>query len=156
MGVFLLVKMVHVLSAAVLFGTGLGIANFLFRGQGAQDFAARHFAARMTVEADLWFTLPAVIVQPLTGAWMVWRMGYDWTDYWLVVTYGLYALCGLCWVPVVFLQIRMKQLLDVQAAGGAFDGIAYARAYRLWFLLGWPAFGAVIGIFWLMLTKPSW
>lgn len=156
MDLYFLVKTVHIISATIVFGTGIGIANFMFFGSRSRAPAERAFAARMTVKADFLFTLPSVIVQPLSGAWLVWQGGFLWDDYWLVVTYGLYLLAAVCWVPVVFIQIRMKAMLEAQALGEAFDEAAYDRLFRTWFALGWPAFGGLVFIFWLMVTKPTW
>jgi uncharacterized membrane protein len=116
----------------------------------------RAFAARMTVKADFLFTLPSVIVQPMSGAWLVWHAGFLWNDYWLVLTYGLYLLAGACWVPVVIIQIRMKAMLEAQLRGKTFDKATYDRLFRVWLVLGWPAFGGLLVIFWLMVTKPTW
>ena len=156
MDIYSIIKTIHILSATVLFGTGLGIAHFFFFSRLSDDLAGRRFAAVMTVRADFMFTLPAVILQPLSGAWLIWQGGFDWTDYWLACTYMLYALAGICWIPVVFLQIRMKQMLEHQAAGQLFDQMTYDRLFRWWFALGWPAFGGLIITFFLMVTKPSW
>lgn len=153
---YLVIKTVHIVSATVLFGTGLGIAALFFSSNLSSDTAARRFAAAMTVRADFIFTLPAVILQPLSGLWLVSRAGFSWTDYWLVWTYALYALAGICWIPVVLIQIRMKQMLDRQAGGEAIDQAAYNRLFRWWFALGWPAFGGLIAVFFLMVAKPSW
>jgi hypothetical protein len=71
-------------------------------------------------------------------------------------TYGLYLLAAICWIPVVLIQIRMKGLLERQSRGETFDAVAYAKLFRLWFALGWPAFGGLVIIFWLMVTKPTW
>jgi uncharacterized membrane protein len=145
----------HILSAAVLFGTGLGIAFFFWAARRGDD-RARLFAARTTVLADFVFTLPAVIVQPVTGALLVAKGGFDPDAPWLLATYALYVLAGLCWIPVVGLQLRMKRMLEAKVAGAAFDGAAYERLSRIWFLLGWPAFLGLIAVFWLMVAKPSW
>lgn len=156
MELYFIVKTLHVLSATVLFGTGAGIAFFMLKGQLSGIPAARRFAASTTVTADFLFTLPAVIVQPLSGGWLVWRGGFDPTDYWLAVTYGLYLLAGLCWLPVVAIQIRIKRLLDAEAAGEHVDRAALSRLVRWWFALGWPAFGGLVVVFYLMVAKPSW
>lgn len=156
MDLYSLIKTLHIISATIVFGTGIGIANFMFFGSRSRVPVERAFAARMTVKADFLFTLPAVIVQPLTGAWLVWQGGFLWDDYWLVVTYGLYFLAALCWVPVVFIQIRMKVMLEAQARGETLDEAAYDRLFRKWFVLGCPAFGGLVIIFWLMVTKPTW
>lgn len=156
MELYFIVKTLHVLSATVLFGTGAGVALFMLRGQLSGVPAARQFTASTTVQADLLFTLPAVIVQPLSGAWLVWHGGFDWTDRWLVMTYALYLLAGACWLPVVAIQIRIKRMLDAEAAGERLDAAAYSRLLRWWFALGWPAFGGLIMVFYLMVAKPSW
>jgi uncharacterized membrane protein len=138
-----------------LFGTGLGIAFFFWSARRADD-AARLFAARATVRADFIFTLPAVILQPFTGAWLIAKAGFDPDASWLVASYALYVVAGLCWLPVVWLQIRMKRMLETKAAGGHFDSASFERLRRTWFLLGWPAFVGLIIVFWLMVAKPAW
>ena len=156
MDLYFFVKTLHDLCATVLFGTGAGIAFFMLRGHLTGIPAARRFAAAATVQADFLFTLPAVIVQPLSGAWLVWRGSFDWSDRWLATTYALYLLAGVCWVPVVVIQMRMKALLDAEAASGHLDEAKLSRLFRWWFALGWPAFGGLIVVFYLMVAKPSW
>jgi uncharacterized membrane protein len=150
-----LVKTIHILSAVILFGTGLGTAFFFWSARHAED-AARLQVARTTVRADFLFTLPAAIVQPLSGAWLAWRGGFDWADLWLVGGYALYLLAGLCWLPVVWIQLRMATMLAEKVAGGAFDAARFERLWRTWFALGWPAFVGLILVFFLMVAKPSW
>ena len=152
---YLTVKTVHVLSSTVLFGTGLGIAFFMLRSRHAEHPRERSYAARNTVLADYLFTLPAVIVQPLSGAWLVWKSGYQWTDTWLLWTYALYILAGLCWLPVVWIQHRLKRIAaDSMHNRTALFG-TYHRLFRYWMLLGWPAFVSLILIFFLMVFKPA-
>jgi uncharacterized membrane protein len=153
---YFFVKTLHVLSATVLFGTGAGIAFFMLKGHQSNVPAARRFAAAATVRADFLFTLPAVIVQPLSGAPLVWKGGFDWRDRWLVVTYALYLVAGACWLPVVAIQMRMKAMLDAAAVTGNLDDAMLARLFVWWFALGWPAFGGLIVVFYLMVAKPSW
>jgi uncharacterized membrane protein len=152
---YLLIKTLHILSATVLFGTGLGIAFFSWSARQSNDHA-RLFAARTTVRADFLFTLPAVILQPLTGAWLIANGGIDPQASWIVISLGLYVLAGLCWVPVVWLQIKMKGMLESKIAGAGFDRTEYERLRRMWFLLGWPAFLGLVAVFWLMVVKPDW
>jgi uncharacterized membrane protein len=156
MDAYLVIKTLHIVSAAVLFGTGIGIAVFMLFGHFSPDTAGRLFAARVVVRMDFMFTLPAGIVQPLSGAWMIFNGGFSWNDRWLMLTYGLYLLAGLCWLPVVAIQFSMKQMLEVQALGDMFDDAAYLRLFRWWVALGWPAFGGLLFVFWLMVAKPSW
>jgi uncharacterized membrane protein len=153
---YFFVKTLHVLSATVLFGTGAGIAFFMLNGYLSGVPAARRFAAAATVRADFLFTLPAVVIQPLSGAWLVWRGGFDWSDRWLVSTYALYLIAGACWLPVVAIQMRMKAMLEAEAVTGSLDEAMLARLFRWWFALGWPAFGGLMIVFYLMVAKPSW
>jgi uncharacterized membrane protein len=154
--VYAIVKTVHIISATVLFGTGLGTAFFFWRAHAARNEGGRLAIARTTVLADWLFTTPAVVLQPVTGAWLIARAGFQWNDLWLVAAYGLYALAGLCWVPVVAIQLRMKRMLEAGTSGESIDRIAYDRLFRTWFLLGWPAFGSLIAVFFLMVLKPGW
>lgn len=155
MDVYALVKTVHILSAMVLFGTGLGIAFFFWMGSRSGDDRAALFAAKATVIADYLFTMTAVVAQPITGAWLVWHGGLDPFDYWLVATYTLYLIAGACWVPVVFIQRRIRDQLATKVAGGPFDARSCARLRAWWFALGWPAFIALLIVVHLMVTKPS-
>lgn len=156
MDLYLLLRTLHIISATILFGTGLGIAWFFFSAHRTPDAAARLFAARATVRADFLFTLPAVILQPLTGVALIFVAGHDWTSFWLVASYALYLVAGLCWVPVVFIQIALGRLAARKAAGEAIDEARYARLYRRWFALGWPAFIGLVAVFFLMVFKPGW
>ena len=154
--IYAVVKTIHILSATVLFGTGVGTAFFFWRAHAPGQEPGRLAVARTTVLADWLFTTPAVILQPATGAWLVWQSGLDWAEPWLVITYALYLVAGLCWVPVVGIQLRLKAMLETQALGARIDADRYRRLYRTWLMLGWPAFGALIAIFFLMVLKPAW
>lgn len=156
MDLYFFVKTLHILSATVLFGTGAGIAFFMLKGYLNGVPAARRFAAATTVRADFLFTLPAVVIQPLSGAWLVWHGGFDWFDRWLVFTYALYLLAGACRLPVVAIQMRMKAILEAEAVSGSRDEAMLKRLFHWWFALGWPAFGGLIVVFYLMVAKPSW
>jgi uncharacterized membrane protein len=147
-----MVKALHILSAAVLFGTGLGTAWFFWQAHCTGDAATIAATARAVVRADWLFTTPAVILQPLTGAWLVQLGGYSPTEPWLLWTYVLYVLTGACWLPVVWLQIRMRDLAAA-ASNGRLPPL-YHNYARIWFALGWPAFIAVIAIVGLMVAKP--
>lgn len=149
-----ILKTVHLLSAAVLFGTGLGTAWFMWRADLTGEPATIAATARNVVLADWLFTLPAIIVQPLSGLWLVQLIGYSLTDPWLVWSYGLYLLAGVCWLPVVWLQIRMRDLAAEAAANHTPLSARYRRYASLWFVLGWPAFIAVMLIVYLMVAKP--
>ena len=155
MNTYVAIKFVHVLSSTILFGTGLGTAFHLWMTHRTGDVRAIASAARLAVLADAWLTTPAVIVQPLSGVALIHLAGFAWTQSWLVVAMLLYLVAGACWLPVVWLQLRARDLANAAAATAAPLPPAYFRVMRMWFLLGWPAFLAVIAVFWLMVAKPA-
>ena len=109
---YLALLWVHILSSTLLFGTGLGTAFHGWMAQRSGDLRAIVVASRSVVLADWLFTAPAVVVQPVTGAWMAWLAGIPLATGWLALALGLYVLVGACWLPVVWLQIRMKQMAE--------------------------------------------
>lgn len=155
MDVYFVIKTLHIISSAILFGTGIGIAFFMLRSCFTDNLNEKLYATRNTVLADCLFTLPAVILQPLTGFWLVWQGGYDWMDFWLAATYVLYIIAGMCWLPVVWIQIQLKNMLVKSVANGTELPPRYHRLFKLWFLLGWPAFIGLIIVFFLMVMKPA-
>jgi uncharacterized membrane protein len=154
MSAYALVKTLHIVSATLLFGTGLGSAFYLWRADRSRDLAAIAFAARNVVIADWLFTLPVVVLQPLSGLWLAWYLDISLAQSWLLWSLSLYVLAGVCWLPVVWLQIRLRDM----AAAALAQGEGLPRRYRVymsvWFALGWPAFVAVLVIFYLMVAKP--
>jgi len=148
-------KLVHILGAMVLFGTGLGIAFFMVMAHRTRDAAMIAHTARTVVIADAVFTATAVIVQPVSGAALIWLLGYSWREPWIVGSLALYLLAGLCWLPVVWIQIRLRNLAADAARRGEPPSAEYRKLFRIWFWLGWPAFLAVIAILVLMIAKPS-
>lgn len=151
---FLWIKVVHILSSTVLFGTGLGTAFHMWMAHRSGDVRTIATVSKNVVVADYLFTAPAVIVQPVTGAMLIWLSGTNPLALWLIVTYGLYALAGACWLPVVWLQIKMRNLARASLDAQSDLPAAYHTYMRAWFLLGWPAFLAIIAIFALMVAKP--
>jgi len=149
-----LFKLLHVLSSTVLFGTGLGSAFYMWQAHRSGDMVLLARVARSVVLADWIFTTPAVIAQPLTGIAMVWLGGYPFSTGWLLLALGLYVLIGCCWLPVVFLQIRVRDMANVAARDGMAPDPRLQQYMRLWYALGWPAFIGVIVIFGLMVYKP--
>lgn len=154
MNTYFLLKTLHILSSTLLFGTGLGTAFFLWFTHRSGQLPAIGMATRLTVRADLLFTTPAVIVQPLSGYLLMRRLGFDWHAPWLQAAAALYLLAGACWLPVVWLQWRARNLAAAALRDGTALPPAYHRCMRAWFALGWPAFLAVIATFWLMVAKP--
>jgi len=154
MDVYALIKTLHIISATILFGIGLGIAFFMFRSHFTNDIHEKLYAARNTVLADMIFTLPAVVLQPLTGAWLIWQSGYGWLELWLFSTYVLYIIAGICWLPVVWIQIKLKRMLIVAADTNTALTDKYHALFKLWFILGWPAFLGLVTVFYLMVVKP--
>ena len=152
---YLFLKWIHVLSSTILFGFGAGTAWYMWNAHLTRDPATIASVGRMVVRADWIFTGTSGIVQPLSGIALAYLIGWPLTAPWLVATYALYLLAFVCWAPVVWLQIKAQQLAQDAADSGSALVPAYFRVMHAWFLLGWPAFLALVAIFWLMVAKPA-
>jgi uncharacterized membrane protein len=148
MNLYLCIKLVHILSATVLFGTGMGTAFFMLKAYLSRNEQAMRVTTNTVVLADWIFTTPAVFVQLATGLWLTSKLNIEFDSSWFIAVISLYALVGICWIPVVWIQIRIRDLI----ADGA-DRKDYEKLMRVWIALGVPAFSAVIAIFYLMVSK---
>lgn len=153
---YLSAKWLHVLSSTILFGTGIGTAFQMVWAMRTGRVETVHSVASGVVIADWIFTTPAGIAQPLTGFWLIYLQGFSPWEPWLVATYVLYFLAFICWLPVVALQIRIRNLArDALTNGQTFLPKEVKDTFRIWFLLGWPAFIGLTAVFWLMINKPD-
>jgi uncharacterized membrane protein len=150
-----LAKTLHILSSTLLFGTGLGTVWYMWRADRSGNPTVIFVTARHVVWADYLFTLPAVVFQPLSGLWLAELVGYRTDEPWLLASYGLYAITGACWIPVVWLQTQMRNLAGNAVREAQPLPPLYHRYMRIWFILGWPAFLSVIAIFFLMVARPA-
>ncbi len=162
MNLYLIVKTLHILSSVLLVGTGFGTAFYLFfanripalAGRGA-SMEAQAVVSRLVVRADLWFTTPAVLFQPLSGFALMKLAGWPLATPWIVASIALYLFAGACWLPVLLLQHRMARTVAADLAAGRALSASYGRAARRWERLGYPAFVAMIAIYALMANKPA-
>lgn len=152
---YLLVKWIHVLSSTLLFGTGLGSAFYMFFTNRSRDTHAIAVVCRRVVWADWIFTTPTGIIQPLTGAYLVHLAGLPWDAPWVVWSFVLYIVAMFCWLPVVWLQIRMAAMAEAAVANGTGLPERFWSFHRRWTALGVPAFAGFIVIFYLMVVKPA-
>jgi uncharacterized membrane protein len=154
MTLYFLVKYLHVLGAIVILGTGTGIAFFMLMAHRSGDAAFIARTASTVVISDMLFTLTAVLLQPLTGGFLMMLSSTGFTELWISASLGLYAVAGLFWVPVIFVQIEMRDLARAASAQSTPLPPRYFALFRRWFLFGIPGFGSVMAILWLMITKP--
>nr|WP_217343887.1 DUF2269 domain-containing protein [Noviherbaspirillum sp. L7-7A]MBV0877972.1 DUF2269 domain-containing protein [Noviherbaspirillum sp. L7-7A] len=152
---YVLVKWLHILSSTFLFGTGIGSAFYMLFTSLSRDVRATAVVVRHVVLADWLFTTPTIIIQPLTGFYLIHLAGYPLTSRWIMWTIGLYLLAGACWLPVVWLQIRMRGFAQDAVKAGTELPPIYWRYLRYWVLLGIPAFLALVVVFYLMVAKPA-
>src|SRR5215216_1121845 len=152
---YFFLKFLHVIGAAVLLGTGAGIAFFMLLAHLRGKPTAAAEVARIVVIADFVFTATAVVAQPMTGALLAWSAGYSLRDGWIFWSIILYLVTGAFWLPVVWMQMRMRDLAAAAANSGTQLPPAYHRLFWSWFAFGFPAFGAVVMIFWLMIARPQ-
>jgi uncharacterized membrane protein len=152
---YVTIKWLHVLSSTLLFGTGLGSAFYLYFASRTRDARATAVVARYVVAADYLFTATTAIFQPLSGWYLAKVAGFPLTTGWIAWSFVLYAIAGACWLPVVWLQIRMRDLAAEAASNDSPLPPRYFELFRIWAILGMPAFVAFIAIFWLMIAKPA-
>jgi uncharacterized membrane protein len=155
MTLYFAVKYLHVLGAIVILGTGTGIAFFMLMAHRSGDPAFIARTAGTVVIADMLFTLTAVVLQPVSGGLLMMLSATSLAERWLVISLGLYAVAGLFWVPVIFMQIEMRNLARTAAAQNQSLPPRYFELFRRWFLFGIPGFGSVMIILWLMIAKPQ-
>jgi uncharacterized membrane protein len=151
---YVVFKLIHIIGAAVLLGTGAGIAFFMLMAHRTGDARTVAGVARIVVIADYVFTATAVVIQPITGVLLANEAGYPLTSGWILLSVALYLWTGAWWLPVVWMQDRMRRLSAAAAAAGEPLPAAYHRLFRRWFAFGFPAFAAVLAIFWLMIARP--
>jgi uncharacterized membrane protein len=152
---YLIVKWLHVLSSTVLFGTGIGSAFYCFLASRDGEPKIAAYVTGRVVQADWLFTAPTALLQPLTGFYLMHLMGLPFSVGWIWWSLWLYALAIACWLPVVWIQLRMRDLARAAVATATPLPAAYRRWFALWTALGFVAFFAFVAIFWLMVAKPA-
>lgn len=152
---YVVVKWLHVLSSTVLFGTGLGSAFHMLLASLARQPAAAAVVVRQVVWADWLFTTTTIVIQPVTGLYLVHLLGLPLRTPWIAWSIALYFLAGACWLPVVWLQIRMRRMAEAAVQRGEPLPARYFSDLRIWTALGVPAFLALVIVFYLMVAKPS-
>ncbi|MBB4844014.1 putative membrane protein [Paucibacter oligotrophus] len=156
MNTYLLIKTLHIVSSVLLVGTGFGSAFYLFFANRSGNLAAQAVVCRLVKRADLWFTTPAIIIQPLSGLWLAQQAGWSLPNTpWLALGLALYLFAGACWLPVVWLQLRMSDMAEQALRQGQELPALYWRYARWWEGLGYAAFCAMPLIFYLMVAKPD-
>lgn len=155
MTAYFVLKFLHIIGACVLLGTGAGIAFFMMIAHRTGNAATIAAVARIVVLADFLFTATAVVVQPITGVALAWDAGYGLAERWIIWSVLLYMLTGVFWLPVVWMQMEMRKLATKATEEGTDLPQRYFTLFRTWFAFGFPAFAAVLGIIWLMITRPS-
>ncbi len=151
---YLFTKWLHILSATFMFGTGFGTAFYMFVTNRSGNVQAIAVVSRWVVRADWWFTAPAVVIQPVSGLWMMHLAMFPFSAGWIKHSIYLYIVAGLCWLPVIWLQMQMRDMAATAAARGQALPARYWRFERIWTALGFPAFFALIGVYLLMVNKP--
>ena len=155
MNTYLILKTIHVISSVFLAGVGFGSAFYMFCANRTKNVQAQAVVARFVVLADWIFTTPTIILQPLTGFALLSMAGWPMTTPWVIWSIALYLFAGACWLPVVWLQIQMKRMADEAVASGTILPERYWTYARWWEGLGYPAFVAMMGIYYLMVAKPN-
>ena len=151
---YLVVKWVHILSSTLLFGTGLGSAFYMYFASRTRDARVIAAVVRYVVIADWLFTTPTILIQPASGFYLMHLSGIALSSRWIAWSIALYLLAGACWLPVVWMQIRMRDMADRAATQGLDVPPLYWRYLDRWIVLGIIAFFSLVTVFYLMVAKP--
>lgn len=156
MNLYLLIKTLHVISSVLLVGTEFGTAFYLYFANRTHSVPVVAAVSRLVVRADWWFTTPAALFQPASGLWLAHTAGWSWHTPWLIASVSLYLLAGVCWLPVVWLQLELAKIAHTAVTSGAttLPG-QYWRYALLWERLGYPAFLAMVAVYFLTVLKPT-
>lgn len=154
MNIYLILKLIHIISSVLMVGTGFGSAFYLYFTNRSGSVESIATTCRLVVRADYWFTTPTVIVQPISGLWMVHVAGWPLDAPWVVASIALYALAGACWLPVVWLQIKMAKMAENASERCTPLPSLYWQYAKYWERLGYPAFAAMMIVYLLMVVKP--
>lgn len=150
---YTILKTMHILSMVLLFGTGLGSAFYKKMADNSGNVAHIAVTNRHVVLADWIFTTPTVIFQPISGFWMVYLLDIPLTTPWIAASLFLFLFAGACWLPVVWLQIRMQKIAEEAVANESALPARYWQMARWWFRLGVPAFTSMVLVVTLMVFK---
>lgn len=155
MELVLILRWVHITGATVLLGTGAGIAFFMLIAHRTKNAEIIAHVAGTVVIADMIFTATAVILQPISGAWLAVETGWELSEGWILASLALYIITGIFWLPVVWIQLKMRNLAREATSNNRELPRQYFRLFSIWFACGFPAFFAVMAILWLMVARPS-
>ena len=152
---YLILKWLHIVSSVLLVGTGFGSAFYLFFVNKSKNLEAQAIVSRLVCRADWWFTTPTVILQPITGIAMATIAGWPLTTPCIIISLVLYVFAGVCWLPVVWIQLKMAKLAQLALQNKTALPPEYWKLAKIWEWLGYPAFIAMVVIFYLMVNKPN-
>ena len=151
----LVMKWLHILSSTMLFGTGIGTAFYLFFVSRTRDTHAVAIVSKLVVTADWLFTATTIVFQPLSGFWLAHRMGYPPTSPWILLSLALFIAAALCWFPVVWLQMKLRDIAKAADDAGGELPPAYWNYFGWWVALGIPALVLFLAVFYLMVARPA-
>lgn len=151
---YIWLKYIHILSSTILFGTGIGTASVMFYGHLSKNMNAMAVINRYVVLVDWIFTGTSGLVQPVTGFWLIYIAGYSLTSHWIVIGILGYLIAAICWFPVVYLQIKIRDITEEAVAKDEALPSVYYVYFKWWFALGWPAFISLMLVFYMMVAKP--
>jgi uncharacterized membrane protein len=151
---YLWLKLIHVISSTILFGTGLGTATVMLYGYYCQNISAMAVINRYVVLVDWIFTGTSGFIQPISGLLLVYIAGYPLHSLWIIGSLIAYSIAAVCWFVVVYLQIKLRDLSELACQKNSELPEIYHVYFKWWFILGWPAFISLIVVFYLMVMKP--
>ncbi len=143
-----LLKLIHIISATIMIGTGLGSAFYLYFTYKKGQVSTVKEVLKLVVTADTIFTTPSVVIQFITGLLLSNLLGFTYTNwFWVVLSVSFVVL--ILWVRAALIQLKLKKILDKEKS----LTVQFHRLMKIWFYLGVPSFLGAVYIYYLMVYK---
>lgn len=153
--VILIVKFVHVLAAAAMYGTWLGAACFMAMALRSANPSVAALVAQFSVRIELFVVAPALALQPIAGFPLAWAIGLSpLNEFWIVVSLVLYVAVVVLWIVALRIEIRVRDIAREAALERKPLSAAYPRLVRIWLALAGIIFVSFTALMLLMVWQP--
>ena len=151
----LAIKFIHLLAAAAMFGTWLGIAGFMLLAYRSGNPSVVALVAQFAVRLELFVVAPALALQPISGFPLAWAIGLTpLNEYWIDVALILYVAVVAAWLVSLRIEIGLRNMARQAALGRGTLADNYPRLFRIWFALATIILAAMVAIILLMVWQP--
>jgi uncharacterized membrane protein len=152
----LAIKFVHLVGAAAMLGTWLGVAIFMLLAHRSDNPSVVAVTSRFAVTVQLRVMIAAVAIQPISGFALAGAIGVSPVgEFWLVLSLPIYALIVAAWIVALRTEIRIRDLTRQAALDSVPLSEPYRALFRRYSAFTWPALAGTVVLFLLMTWQPK-